>query len=718
MGKTDRGRLDATRAESLAADILAGRARADARRLLELIHAVNPTGRELPETERERRYRVKARLQSVLLHDFGDEVQARSDPAAPGTVTLWHRYAGLDACHAVVLELDEDARCRVQWQLDVGDSTDGAAEMAPAAGSTAALPAAGRATSAANLVRRGREALAAYDFEEAREQLDAAVRLSRGAPEAVVPLLELLVDHLAAYRDALAVEGALPSETMARPRVRALLALAAACCSERKTAVRLLKGMEAPAAAEVLAILAQDACRAGQLDEAQRHVAELRERDSAHPELVRLAADVARLRAAARQPLEDELMRTLERGELETGERQARALLTRWPDSELAGRTLAQLDARRRREAAAARLAEAEQALVAGDLGCAASLVHEARTLGGKPDDLEARLAAAQAAAARDARRAQEEAIVGRLTSDTSLEPDSLLGYLALDDDQRAAVRGRVQSPPLEWLEQARAARPRERPEALVAAVVAAERAEAALKAPRGFEAALAVLAPLEGVIEPLAHARALLARAREEQRAARQTAAITALGAARDALAAGDVAAALARLPQIDARVLPRELRDERDRLESAARRRDDAQRRAARVAALASTDPLAARDEAARLVGLTEGAEQAGWLRQRDELAAAVRRAFRVRVVDSREAHERGDLLDAMCEVEGGIATTLDAATGEVWLAGVRAEWVFLWVLEAASGHCCRRAVLRTPEPLGDVTAQLEARSLWLIG
>jgi len=72
-------------------DILAGRGRPPAaRELIAWIHEVNPTGQALPAAETARRYGVKSRLQSLLIRDFGDEIDVAPEPREPGVVSLHH----------------------------------------------------------------------------------------------------------------------------------------------------------------------------------------------------------------------------------------------------------------------------------------------------------------------------------------------------------------------------------------------------------------------------------------------------------------------------------------------------------------------------------------------------------------------------------------------------------------------------------------------------
>jgi hypothetical protein len=100
-------------------DVVAGRGpRPSARELIELIRDVNPSGLDLPAPEAARRYALKSRLQSLLIRRFDGEIEVDPDPRAEGVVSL-HRPLGIDACHAVLGELDEDARSWAQRQLDL-----------------------------------------------------------------------------------------------------------------------------------------------------------------------------------------------------------------------------------------------------------------------------------------------------------------------------------------------------------------------------------------------------------------------------------------------------------------------------------------------------------------------------------------------------------------------------------------------------------------------
>jgi hypothetical protein len=90
-----------------------------AREIIDLIHGVNPTGREVDKREAARRYAIKTRLQSLLVERFSEELEVVPDDKE-GVVLLRHKYLGLAASHAIVADLQDAARAWVQLQLDLG----------------------------------------------------------------------------------------------------------------------------------------------------------------------------------------------------------------------------------------------------------------------------------------------------------------------------------------------------------------------------------------------------------------------------------------------------------------------------------------------------------------------------------------------------------------------------------------------------------------------
>ena len=112
-------------------EVLAGRVEVDAGLLLDLIHRINPTGLGVSGAQQRSRYQLKSRLQSLLVERFTDELVFEAEPGSDKVARIRHRYGARDACHAVLSELDIDARAVVRRKLDEqGSAADRTGEEA------------------------------------------------------------------------------------------------------------------------------------------------------------------------------------------------------------------------------------------------------------------------------------------------------------------------------------------------------------------------------------------------------------------------------------------------------------------------------------------------------------------------------------------------------------------------------------------------------------
>ncbi|MFQ5506268.1 MAG: hypothetical protein ACE5F1_15980, partial [Planctomycetota bacterium] len=263
-------------------DLLHDRRPARLEDLFELIHEVNPTGRELSGRKLAEAYALKARLQSLLIERFGDRLRVEEVPEAPeGTIGLVHRTYDKDACHAILRELSPEAQAWVRLQQDLRFAEAHGPSSHPERAGPVPVPVAERApqTGPAGLLERGEAGLADYDFELARECFQAALShpdASLDEPmmvRAARALLDLLVDRLADDQGALALREGLPPPAAQDEEVRCLLALAAARRGERAAAEKLVKALEHERVHEVRIELAKGALRAGHLDECERMLA-------------------------------------------------------------------------------------------------------------------------------------------------------------------------------------------------------------------------------------------------------------------------------------------------------------------------------------------------------------------------------------------------------------------------------------------------------------
>jgi tetratricopeptide (TPR) repeat protein len=200
--------------------------------VLARIHAANPTGLDLPAKERRSRYEQKAALQSALVEDYPDLVSAMRHDDMPGVVSLavpsLHRSAG----HAVLEALSSRAQARLQEYF-------AATAPDPSKSSVASAELLERPPGAQSALLRARAFLRAYDFECAEETLARALESPTERDDAFHALVELYVETLGRFVDALEMAKAHPS--CVAPASAGHLALAAGKAGRIDDGVAFLK---------------------------------------------------------------------------------------------------------------------------------------------------------------------------------------------------------------------------------------------------------------------------------------------------------------------------------------------------------------------------------------------------------------------------------------------------------------------------------------------
>lgn len=517
--------------------VVAGKARASIEQLFALIGEVNPTDRGLPPRQQAERYALKAKLQALLIRQHPEMIEVVAE-GAPGVVSLRHRIAGRDACHARVGSLDDAARRWVETELALG-KLPAPAPVPVRASDVRPAPSA----PPSDALSRGLKALDEYDFETARELLIAAFRTSQGGVSAARALLDLLVHQLADDSAALALESGLSAAAAADPDVRGAMALSSAREGDLPRATRWLRGLDGPTVAETLVVLTDYAVRAGNTEDARQQLAALRTADPAHPALVRLAAEVERLRRDARAPMEQSLAIVVDAEDWAVVERQANAILARWPESEPARAALRRCETARRRERVRGIAERASAAWDACDFPSVLRLVREARALGAADAELDAWLTEAEVAAKESIDLADLATTRSRFAAG-DIE-GGLRKFVKLDPTGRAEILDSVDRAELRWLVQLPVLAEG------IDAVLAMAKAEAALSA-NDVDAALAALQDHLRTVRACPDGRALVSLAEEIKRDRAQSAEEVELRRAADALAAGDLDGAEAGLRRL----------------------------------------------------------------------------------------------------------------------------------------------------------------------
>lgn len=697
-------------------DVLAGRVAPLPSVLMRVIHAVNPTGHELPSRERQRRYELKARLQSLLVQRHAEDLVVLPG-SQEGVATLRHRHLDVDACHTVIAELHGDARSWVQYQLDVGAgmAEDQSASVVRARGSgDVSHGAHGREAAGArggDTVEAARRALDEYDYDRARDLLAAAVRRDPGDARAAGALLELLVDTLGDDRTALDVAESLSGDCMQAPTVRLLLALAAARAGSTGQALELSRRLDHHRVGEVLAIVAERTLKDGDILAAERHLAALRQRGPSS-EVSRLDRALAEERARRRAPEEKELLALSERGLTESVAKRAAALLDGDPGSAVARKIVSDWARLERSRRADALRVEVERVLERNDLAVARTLVRDplwslvAREVA-RP--VEERLAALHDAERATATEAKVGAVCSLLDADLRR---GLTAYAELDDERRALVRQRRDETALAWLD----AMDGVRADLAIDAAHALRLAESLIE--QDPARVLQALLPHAKELRAVRHATELRNRATEMMEARRRDQASSGLVEVLLAADSGNIAQAKELLARLDVKGLSARDRAELDSLRDQVARLDGLGRLAGEYEALlAESNPVEARRIARRLASAAEGAERERWTGIEERLGQDVATGFCLLVDDSARSLEVLRAFDWTRHEEAPVPW-IQVDRQELVLADARGRWLFVWIVDLAARTVVRSIGLRTPEPLGMLDFLVQGDTLWLLG
>ena len=404
---------------------------------------------------------------------------------------------------------------------------------------------------------RGGEAMEAYDYPQARNCFQRALRQDPASVQAARALVELLVDYLAADEDAVGLADTLSASTRQDETVRGCLALAAARTHRSDLALELLPP-RGERRAEVLAVLVRAALKAGDLDHAARWIVRLEEADRWHASLRGFQDRLQEARARQRQPAETALGAMVEAQDWEAVDAAARELVRRWPDSAPARRALAQVERHRRQQRVQELERKLSRELERQDLPRAERLLREWREAGGADRRLQQRVQALREQVEARERQQRVEDLQARFQRGER----PWLRYLSSPEETRQALRQRVPSRELGWLEELGAPLSGSRARDAVAAVRALSVARAELEAGDAL-AALAAVEPFERVLKGVADARALRQQARDTIRQVQLGNFLRVMEEARRALGAGrpeDAAAVLDRLSSGDASLQERQ--------------------------------------------------------------------------------------------------------------------------------------------------------------
>ena len=502
-------------------EVLAGRVKITSHELIRLIHQVNPTKEGINDKKASERYKLKAHLQSLLIRQFRDGLLVEQpDPGNPQVVSLKLQYFDEDACHALLPELDPDARSWVQRQIDEAVSQGGAETGEPPAGglhrqSFDDAAADKEEYSQNELINLGRQALAEYDYDACENYFYRAFTLSRGGVEAAITILEFFVDHLAAYEKAAALADSLSPPAKKDGDVKSLLALAAIRQGEIDRALEILGSQVQPRAAEVYLLGAKHFVTRGNVDRAKELLAVLKsiEPHQFQQGIVQLEEEIENLRLQGLEPAEQEMRFAWQQGQREQAVKLAEQLLVQWPQNKEARRICNEFAHQQRTHRLNLLLRRADEANSKADYTAEEELLKKAMALSKDDHELRQRFNQVQQAAKLQ-REEAEIADTVKLWA-AGHKKESLLRFVALPGKQRREIMNRNQDPHFSWLSQVITEQPSLKPGKMVEAVLALGESQEILQEQGDPQLVITLLELHSKALLPVPAARDILHRAR-----------------------------------------------------------------------------------------------------------------------------------------------------------------------------------------------------------
>jgi hypothetical protein len=313
--------------------------------IISLIKKVNPTTVSLSNSERERGYEMKSRLQNLLLEQFGEAFYIVPHPLNSNIVLIKHAtLPSVDACHAELAALSEKALDSV-----AAHNPAHAAERSAKHPRKVKRQCGAAGDSPAQSLKRGQDLLAEYEFAEAGE-LFRSIRISdRDDVGTVERAARALLGEMGAYGEAIELLLAQKSQFLRDPRLRVLLARAYHLSGALPEARAILDTMpRGDLDKEALVAYADMAHKDGNLLLAWNLLKAAEETEGYAESMASLKKDVVAAMHAEAQPLLARALSAQNCGETAEAEFLARQVLKLSPNNLEAREIVARIDAGRR----------------------------------------------------------------------------------------------------------------------------------------------------------------------------------------------------------------------------------------------------------------------------------------------------------------------------------------------------------------------------------
>jgi len=510
-------------------EVIEGNTQVTALEIIRLIHKVNPTTKVIDVDKASEQYRLKARLQSLLIRRFKESLQVEiPDPENSQLVGLRLLHFKENACHTLIHELDDDAGSWVKKQIDEAiAATDGVSENFPKTRSVRAPLSEDPASPNADMdepedlpveewIKLGKMAMAAYDFEASERYYLNALKKSRGHIEPALCVLELFVEHLGAYEKALDVSKLFSSATGKDQRVKVLLGLSFAHCGQFDQALKSIDRISDPRTVDITLLSIEHFIKKGDENRAARGLSSLKSHERGYMErksdIARLEHELRALRAGKLKHVEEEMSQAWKERRYEVALEGAEKIVALLPENKAARKVMHDFKKQQRQDAISRLILDADDARGKHAFAREVEILKNVIALGPNTVKLSPRLKYAQDMAEKQQEEMKMAAAL-RLWKEGRVS-ESLFQFLDFSKKQRGHILQSIPDPHFRWLEEALSSGTVKNPKKTVNAILALGRLTEWLEKGENIDQIIQELSFHGKTLHSISHARTVLKQA------------------------------------------------------------------------------------------------------------------------------------------------------------------------------------------------------------
>jgi len=693
--------------------------------LVRLIHKVNPTSEDLAENEKVERYRLKSRLQGLLIEKFGDKlVVEQPDPDNLSLISLRLAHFHEDACHAILDDLDPETRSRIQRYIDVNYASwdeDGTRQLFISDDSTGSDqrtknldPQSLDQYSAEELMKIGRVAFEEYDYDTSEKIYRRACNSVYTDPEPARALLELYVDYLASYGKAIEFFNSLSATVKKDDTVRGLYALALARDGQVEQAIEIISDPGAPRGSEIYLIAGHQFIENGDYERAsQCHGALVSsELPGLKSELNKLEDKIIWLRSEHIKPMEVTMLEAWEAGEYHEAVRYADELLAQVPENREGLRIKRLFEEYRKNEEIESLLLKADAAREGKEYRREVSLLKRILSMNDGDATITARYKRALESLATQKEETDFAAIREQMASDHI--HDALLLYSSLNPDQQARFAEEHEDERFEWLARIMESPAIIKPEKMISAVIALAEARKELARDGDPDTIKSLIISHEKILRPISVAMETLIVADEKARTYEGMKARKLLQEAEKLLRAGDLPPAKSCVDTIDESALDDDERQILKILKQDLRKTEDCRTLKMIYAEREKRgDHFSARNFARKLTEIVVPEEKPEWLDKIREHGEAIKTEWRLSRLDAEDLPVEYRMISSTPGIDQEMAALFE--TGDrIAYAACFGRWLILFLYDIHEKCREEAIILRLPVPFSYCSVKLSGNTI----